>query len=261
MSDPQTVLCLDIGNSHTVIGVYIGDQIADSWRLNTIDTSTSDELFLRLKMLLDSGGFLDTGIQCIGLSSVVPAMERPWNKAIHKLLGKNAVVVSSQTCSRLPIRYDHPKSLGADRICNVIALLEQGYQSAIALDLGTATTFDILWEGQFYGGLILPGLQASMQVLTDKAKRLPPVSLEWPAKVIAQNTEDALKSGLLYGYVGSIEGILAGIRQELDVEFIPVIATGGWSAILSERCPSIMEFDPHLTLKGIRKIALETQNG
>lgn len=250
------VLCIDIGNSHTVLGLYEGDQVTESWRINTLTNSTSDELYLRLGMLMDLAQLKAQDIRCVGLASVIPAMERPWSKAIHKLLKQNPKIVSSENCMGLKIRYDQPKALGIDRICNVLALKDQGYEGALALDLGTATTFDLLWEGSFYGGCILPGINASLEVLTDRATRLTPVSLEWPKNVIATNTEDALRSGLLNGYVGQIEAILGGIRAELGVENLPVIATGGWSGILSEKCPSIGHFDPHLTLAGIKAVAL-----
>tara|TARA_B110000483_G_scaffold148246_1_gene176839 strand:- start:1249 stop:2025 length:777 start_codon:yes stop_codon:yes gene_type:complete len=254
----KIVLCVDVGNSHTVLGIYEGEKIVEHWRLTTPRIATSDEVYLRAQALINASSVTPDQITHIGLASVVPSLERVWMKALNIFLKPDVEVVNEGNCLGLEIQYDNATSLGTDRIANAVALKIEGHQTAIALDLGTATTFDILENGIFRGGVILPGISSSLEVLTQKAIRLPEISLEWPDNFVANNTEDAIRSGILFGFLGSLEYVLKGIHKELGNEDIPVIATGGWASMLGDRTAVLNKFDPFLTLKGIKAIALGT---
>jgi len=251
------VLCVDIGNSHTVMGIYEESRIVEHWRITTPRIATSDEIYLRAQALIQASSVSPAKITHIGIASVVPSLERVWVKALNKFLAPQVEVLSEQNCLGLPIDYETPSAVGSDRLANAIALKHEGYETAIALDLGTATTFDILENGRFRGGVILPGISSSLEVLTEKAIRLPEISIEWPENFIAQNTEDAIRSGILFGFLGQLEYVLNGIQKELGTEKVPVVATGGWATMLGERTPALNHFDPFLTIKGIQLVALQ----
>jgi type III pantothenate kinase len=252
------VLVVDVGNSHTVIGVFKQGKIREYWRLTTRHNTTSDEVFIRISGLMNSrSAVMPEQITHVGLSSVVPILERTWVKALQYFFNKPVHVVSHTNCLQLPIGYANPAQLGADRICNVVAALERGYKNAIIVDLGTATSFEVLYEGVFKGGVILPGISTGLETLTSKAARLMPVSLEWTNVITSNNTDDAVRSGLLYGFLGQLEYLILRIKEEWGFDKVPVIATGGWSGMLQEKQTQITDFEPYLTLEGIRLIALK----
>jgi len=256
------VVAVDVGNSHTVVGIFRGETIAEYWRLTTRSAATSDEVLLRISGLVNQSSVSRKEITHIGLSTVVPMLERPWAKALNFFFHQKPVqVVSNQNCLGLRISYPNPALLGADRICNAIALKEQGVDNGIVVDMGTATSFDVVKRGEFLGGVIVPGINASLDVLTQKTARLMPVTLDWPKQIIANNTDDALRAGLLYGFTGQLEYLLAGIKREMKVELVKVLATGGWSGLLMERTKVIDAYDPYLTLQGIRAVALHGNGG
>jgi type III pantothenate kinase len=138
----------------------------------------------------------------------------------------------------------------------MIALYSQGIRNCIVVDMGTATTFDVLHDGGFAGGLILPGISVAMDTLTEKAAMLLPVSIKWTNKLIAKNTGDAMRAGILYGFLGQLDYLIKGIKKEVGMENIPVISTGGWGQMLLKRTPIIKSYDPFLTLEGIRLVAI-----
>jgi type III pantothenate kinase len=250
------ILVVDVGNSHTVVGIFRGDKVVDHWRLTTRPNTTSDEVLNRVSGLLRFSEIKSNQITHVGLSTVVPSQERPWIKALTFLFNKPVQVVSSDNCLKLPIAYLNPSMAGSDRLCNVIALRDRGYTDAIIVDMGTATTFDVMKDGGFAGGLIIPGISASLDVLTEKAARLLPVTIEWPENLIANNTDDAIRSGLLFGFKVELESIVALIKKEFTKENIPVFATGGWGKTIARRTECIDTYDPYLTLNGIRLVAL-----
>ena len=255
---------VDVGNTHTVLGIYKGDKVVDHWRLTTRKETTSDEVMNRVgglihlsKTKLESVTHVELeSVTHVGLSTVVPSLERPWVKALQTLLKRPVQVVSSTNCLNCPIAYPNPSTLGADRLCNVIALKERGYSDAIVIDMGTATTFDVMKDGGFAGGIIIPGISASLDVLTQKAARLLPVSIEWPKRLIANNTDDAIRAGLLFGFMAELETLVAKIKQEMGKKDVPVFATGGWGRTIASHTKIIDTYDPYLTLDGIRLVAL-----
>jgi len=250
------VLTVDIGNSQTAIGVYRNTNVEASFRLTTNDKATSDELFFRISDLAKHSNHKPKDFTHIGLSSVVPQLLRPWVKALNVYFNKPIQIVSSKNCLDLPIAYPRPASVGPDRLCNVIALRSLGLQDGIVVDMGTATTFDVLHNGGFAGGLIVPGISASMDALTEKAAMLLPVSIKWTNKFVAKNTGDAMRAGILYGFLAQLDFLIKGIKKEIGMEDIPVITTGGWGQMLLKRTPLVRRYDPYLTLEGIRQVAI-----
>jgi type III pantothenate kinase len=251
---------VDVGNSHTVVGIFRGNKVVNHWRLTTRTQTTADEVLNRIAGLLRFSEVTRDQITHVGLSTVVPSHERPWIKALEFFIKKPVQVVTAKNCLGLCIAYPNPSSAGSDRLANILALRERGYQNAIVIDMGTATTFDVMKDGGFAGGLIIPGISASLDVLTEKAARLLPVTIEWPDHVIADNTDDAIRSGLLYGFLAELETLIAQIKKELGKDNVPVFATGGWGKTIAKRAPSIGTYDPYLTLDGIRLVA-ERGNG
>lgn len=251
---------VDIGNSHTVIGIYRNRKIVDYRRLTTRSQTTSDEVLNRVSGLLRFSKVLPESIMKVGLSTVVPSHERPWIKALKVLFDKSIQVVTAKNCVDLPIAYANPMMAGADRLSNMIALRSRGIENAIVVDMGTATTFDVMKDGGFAGGMIIPGINASLDALTEKAARLLPVSIEWPDHLIADNTDDAIRAGLLYGFLAELETLIVRLKKELDREKVPVYATGGWGKLIAKRTSLIDVYDPYLTLDGIRLVA-EHGNG
>lgn len=247
---------VDVGNSHTVLGIFKGEKVVDHWRLTTRKETTSDEVMNRIGGLIRFSKIPIESITHVGLSTVVPVLERPWVKALQMLIKRPVQVVNSRNCLECPIAYPNPETLGSDRLCNVIALKERGYSDAIVIDMGTATTFDVLKDGGFLGGLIVPGISACLDVLTEKAARLLPVSIKWPERLIANNTDDAIRAGLLFGFMAELETLVQKIKSEMGKDRVPVFATGGWGRTVVGHTNSIDTYDPYLTLDGIRLVAL-----
>ena len=250
------ILTIDIGNSQTAIGIYQNAKMEASYRLTTNEKTTSDEIFFRISDLIKHFGRKPKEFTHIGLSTVVPQLERPWIKALNAHFNKQIQIVSSKNCLDLPIAYPRPASVGPDRLCNVIGLRSLGFRNGIVVDMGTATTFDVLHNGGFAGGLIIPGISASMDALTENAAMLLPVSIKWTNRFVAKNTGDAMRSGILHGFLGQLDFLIKGIRKEIGMENITVIATGGWGKMLLKHTPIIKSYDPYLTLEGIRQVAL-----
>lgn len=252
----SVTLVVDVGNTHTVLGIFKGTKVVDYWRLTTRKETTSDEVMNKVGGLLGFSKIKPSEITHVGLSTVVPALERPWIKALDSLLKKHVQVVNAKNCMGLKIDYQNPSMAGADRLCNVLAMREEGFKNAIIVDMGTATTFDVLKDNAFAGGVIIPGINASLDALTEKAARLLPVTIEWTEAVIADNTDDAIRAGLLYGFLAQLEFLIGKIKKEAGCEDMPVYATGGWGKMIARRTNLIDKYDPFLTLRGIRIVAV-----
>ncbi|MCK9181918.1 MAG: type III pantothenate kinase [Fibrobacteraceae bacterium] len=248
-------LAVDVGNTHTVVGLFKGEKVVDHWRLTTRNETTSDEVLNRVAGLLRFSKVKQKDITHIGLSTVVPSHERPWIKALEFLIPIPVQVVTDKNCLGLKIAYPNPEAAGADRLCNILALRERGLKDAIVVDMGTATTFDVMKEGGFVGGLIIPGISASLDALTEKTAKLVPVTIEWPKKIVADNPDDAIRAGLLFGFCAELETLIKKIKKEMHWKEVPVFATGGWGKTIAKRTPCIDTYDPYLTLEGIRHVA------
>ena len=247
------LLAIDIGNTHSVIALYDGGTMAASWRITTRSERTADEVGVVLDNLFQGHGpdtveRLDAAI----LASVVPAMTRPFTEMISRKYGLKCKVVGPGLKTGMPILYENPREVGADRIVNAVAAYERWPVGLIIVDLGTATTFDVVTpEGEYLGGAISPGIGIASEALFRNAARLPRVEFSAPAKVVGRNTVASIESGLVFGYVGLVEGLIARIRDEVDFE-CTVVATGGLAARIAEHTDVIEHVDGLLTMEGLK---------
>ena len=250
------ILTFDIGNTETVLGIFHGEELRSHWRLSTHPGRTLDEYGLLLRSLLRESGDDPADIQGVAICSVVPPLTPALAGACTRHLNRQALVVDATT--PLPIRLDveEPLSVGADRIANTLAAARLYGRDTIAVDLGTATTFDcISADGVFLGGIIAPGVHTGAETLTRRTAKLPRVDLEPPAAVIGRRTDTALQSGIFWGAVDSIDGIVRRIKAEWTDEAL-VVATGGLARLLAPHCTTVEKVEPFLTLQGLR-LALE----
>lgn len=245
------LLAVDVGNTNTVLGVFRGGDLFAHWRIETRASRTSDEYAVLVRSLLELEGFawgsLDAGI----ISSVVPPAVFGIQRFFKQYLGAPAVVVGPGIKTGMPILYENPREVGADRIVNAVAAYEQFKAGCIVVDFGTATTWDVVTpRGEYLGGIIAPGVQISAEALYEHAAKLPRVELVRPAKVIGRNTVASMQAGLLYGYAGMVDALVARIRAEVDFP-ARCLATGGLAALIAKESAAIETTDELLTLKGL----------
>lgn len=257
------ILSIDIGNSNIVIGVYpaptvgktepVGAPVA-SWRLSTERQRTEDEYRLILRQLLDEAGFQLNVVEDAALSSVVAPLGEVWVRLLTDLLGKPPLVIRYGLDLGIEVAVERPDVIGRDRLVDAVAAYSRTQGAAIVVDFGTATTFNVInHKAVFLGGAIAPGLGTVTRALVDRASALPAVELVAPPHAIGRDTIPAIQSGLVYGYVGLVEGLLCRIQAELD-EPAKVFATGGLGGIIAPLTDAIDEYDPWLTLAGIVEI-------
>lgn len=248
------LLCVDIGNTNIVLGVYDGDQLKAHWRIATDQNKMADEYGLQALGFLQHAGIAVQDITGSCLASVVPPVTDLILEMMAEYLGQHPLVVGTGVRTGVAIRYDSPREVGADRIVNAAAAYRLYGGPACIVDLGTATTFDALSEhGDYLGGAIAPGIRLAAEALFLRTAKLPRVDLHRPPKAIGANTVDAMRSGILFGYVSLVEGMVARFRKELGPE-MRVIATGGLADIIAAETHVIEHVDPWLTLKGLRII-------
>ena len=250
------LLVLDVGNSNTVIGVYdmTTKKLLRHWRI-TSHRQTPDEIGLLLFNLTKSADISPGDIDAAIMSSVVPALDNLIIEAIKTYFGVDCIKVSIMLDLGIEIKYTNPKELGADRIANAVAAVSKygAGKPVIVIDYGTAITFDVISkDGAYVGGVIFPGLETSIEALFGKTAKLPQVALEAPSAVIAQNTKEAIQSGVLYGNAGMTDRIVSMIKNELRTEDCHVLATGGQAKLMSNFTKTIQQVDPWLTLEGLR---------
>ncbi len=246
-------LVVDVGNTETVVGVAPkATEVSAYWRISSNVPRTADELTALLRMLL-AGDSVDTSkLRRAVVGSVVPSMNQVWAQSLAKVVGGPVVAVGPH--SDLPIRLDvdEPQTVGADRIANTLAARELYRRDTIAVDLGTATTFDcITHEGVFVGGVISPGLQAGLDWLAARTAKLPRVELQPPKLVIGRRTEACIQSGVFYQAVDAVDGIVRRIKQEWKKPEAFVVATGGFSHVIGPHLGTVDQVEPHLTLYGL----------
>ena len=246
------LLVIDVGNSNIVLGIYDGERLVKDWRISTDKLKTSDEygiLFHNL-LMLSGTGFAD--ITDIIISSVVPPLTGVLEKLSNRYFNLKPLVVGPGIKTGMPIHYDNPKEVGADRIVNAVGGYEKFRSSLIIVDFGTATTFDYVnGKGEYCGGAIAPGLTISMEALFQKASKLPRVEIIKPPGVIAKNTVNSMQAGIFYGYVGLVEEIVGRMKRECR-ENPKVIATGGLAGLVAPEAKSIEAVEEYLTLEGLR---------
>ena len=246
------LLVLDVGNTQTHFGTFDGDELVEHWRFATVRTSTSDELGAALGNLLALRGLAFSDIDASIVSSTVPQLRPEWTEMASRYLGHEMPVVGPGVKTGMPIRLDNPRELGADRLVNAVAAYEAVGGPVIVIDFGTAITFDVASkEGEYVGGVIAPGIEISMEALTMRAAALPKIDLTPPRTLIGKGTVDAIRSGVIYGFAGAIDGILRRLLDELGDD-IDVIATGGLARTIVPYTELIDDVDDMLTLTGLR---------
>jgi type III pantothenate kinase len=248
------LLTIDIGNTNVTLGVFDGDSIRADWRLRSSRHASRDEVGMYLKALFQHAGLAASDLDGVCIASVVPPLTGTYVQACEQYLQNVPLVVETGVKTGVKVKVAEPRSVGADRIVNACAVKEKVGGPAIVVDFGTATTFDALDEdGNYLGGAIAPGLEIAADSLSGRTAKLPRVELVVPPKVIGKTTIDAIRSGLVYGYVALVEGMIDRISEELGDEPI-VVATGGLATLISSLTDSIDRVEPNLTLDGLRII-------
>ena len=248
------LLCIDIGNTNITIGLYDGDTLGPHWRLSTEHGRMPDEFAMQLIGLFNFAGITPADVAGVALASVVPPLTGKWVEVCRNYLRCEPLVVDAQTKTGVKILYDDPSAVGADRIVDAVAACQLYGGPACIVDFGTATTFDaITASGDYLGGASTPGIGISMEALFRHAAKLPKVDLAQPPTAIGRNTVHAMQSGLLFGYVGLVEGMVARFRAELG-ETMQVIGTGGLAPIIASETTVIQHIAPWLTLDGLRMV-------
>lgn len=245
------VLAVDIGNSNIVLGCFQKDKILMVERISTNRHSTALEYAVIMKTILEMNGFQCQNISGGIISSVVPALTNMLKAAMEKLIGKAPMIVGPGLKTGLKIRLDNAVQLGSDRVADAVGALAQYPVPLIIIDMGTATTLSVVdADGNFIGGTIMPGLQISMDALTQRTSQLPQISLDPPKKVIGSNTVDCIRSGIINGNAAALDGLIDMIQQELG-ESCTVVSTGGLSKLITPYCRHKIEVDDQLLLKGL----------
>ena len=261
------LLALDVGNTNTVLGLYDLSQkpepaLVAHWRVSTHRTQTADEYGVFFVNLFNLHGLATDQVKHIIISSVVPPVESTLLQVCEDYFKIKPLFVEPGIKTGMPVLVDNPAELGADRLVNAIAAFEKYGGPAIVVDFGTATTFDVVSaKGEYLGGIISPGLGISADALFSRAARLGRVDIKRPAKVIGTNTVGHIQSGLYYGYIGLVDGIVERMIAEMNTGAPKVIATGGLAGLIAEDSRYIETIDDMLTLDGLRIVFVRNQPG
>jgi type III pantothenate kinase len=261
------LLVIDVGNTNTVLGLYDGSRAVRTFRIRTVKDRTVDEIGILVHSLFEKAG-IDPEVGAAIISCVVPDTESSFLTMCRTYFGLDALVVGPGIRTGMPILADNPREVGADRIVNSVAAFARVQGPCVVVDFGTATTFDcVSGKGEYLGGVIAPGLRISAEALFQKASKLPRVNIERPRRIIGRNTVHSMQSGLFYGYVGLVDGVVEGILgeyRERDGEkaAVPrVIATGGLAAVIASGSRTIDDVDEDLTLTGLELLYSLNQRG
>ena len=248
------LLAIDIGNTNIVLGLYEGKKLITHWRLATQAERTADEYGVILTQLVEHGGFRCEQISAIAVSCVVPPMLTTAQELAARFFARDPLIVGPGIKTGMPILYENPKDVGADRIVNGIAAYDKYRDACIVVDFGTATTIDLISpKGEYVGGAIAPGLSISLEALVQRASKLPHIEIVKPKEVVGRNTVNSIQAGIFYGYVGLVDGIVHRIQKDYEVHG-KVVATGGLAPLVASECKTIHEVDEFLTLDGLRII-------
>jgi type III pantothenate kinase len=248
------LLTIDVGNTNTVLGVFEGARLLVHWRLTTRREQTADEYGILVRNLFSGSNLQASAVEAVALASVVPPLTPVLVALARQYLGQEPLVIGPGVKTGMPILYEPPGDVGADRIVNGVAAFAAFGGPVVVVDFGTATTFDVVTRrGEYVGGVICPGIGISADPLFQRAARLPRVDVRDPGRVVGRTTVGSMQAGLYYGYAAMCGGILMRIRAEIG-ESPRVVATGGLAETLASEIPSIEAVDPILTLTGLRLI-------
>ena len=249
------LLTIDIGNTTITLGLFEGEDLRATWRIATDHQRLADEYGVLLQGLLDAEGIKHSEISAAAIVSVVPDLQPVFENLCWKRLGVNPLVIGTGTRTGVRILYDSPRDVGADRVADVVAAVKRhGPPPLVIVDLGTGTVFDaVSADGDYLGGAIAPGIGVASEALFERAAKLYPVELTPPESAIGKNTISAVQSGLLFGYVALIEGMVARFKKELGGK-AKVVGTGGWAELIARETRAIDVIDTDLTLHGLRLI-------
>jgi type III pantothenate kinase len=248
------LLVIDVGNTNTVLGVYASRELRGNWRLSTNRAYTADEYGILIHNLLALGAVEPTSVKHVMIASVVPPLNRVLGEMTEKYFALKPVFLGPGTRTGMPIHYDNPSEVGADRIANSVAAFERYGGPCVIVDFGTAITFDtVSAKGEYLGGVIAPGLSVSAEALFQRAARLPRVEIREPDTVIGANTVASMQSGLFYGVLGLVDGILDRLCAEMGQK-VKVVATGGQAPMFAPASKYKIPVDSSLTLDGLRII-------
>ena len=252
--DDDVLIVLDAGNTNTVVGTYRGDELVETFRISTANDRTEDEYGAVLNELFERRGIDLAHAVGVVISSVVPPLNPVFERLSRKYFGRQPIFVEPGIETGLAIRYHSPEAVGADRIANAVAARQLYGTPAVVVDFGTATTFDVLGSaGDYLGGIIAPGLGISAEALFQRASRLYRVDVRRPRELIGRDTIGAMQSGLYYGYIGLVDGILERLHEEIE-DLRSVVATGGQAPLIAEGSRHIREVNDDLTLVGLKLI-------
>lgn len=250
----MALFCVDIGNTNVVMGLYEGQELVTHWRIATDHRKMADEYGVLILDLLERADQDPDAVEGVIISSVVPPLRGIFEKVSERYLDRVPVLVDANTPAGIQILIDNPREAGADRVVNAVAVCRRYGGPACVVDFGTATTFDaVSADGNYLGGAIAPGIGIAAEALFQRTAQLPRIDLVRPPGVIGKNTVHAMQSGLLFGYVGLVESLVARFRAELGEE-MRVIATGGLASLIASETAVIDVVDPWLTLEGLRLI-------
>lgn len=248
------ILVFDVGNTNIVIGVYDQHNLLTYWRIRTDTLRTSDEYGMTLNSLFHYHDLSMQAVRAVVISSVVPTLMMELEKMSQRYFSCKPLVVGPGIKTGLAIKYDNPREVGADRVVNAVAAFKKYGGPLIIIDFGTATTFCVVSEaGDYLGGAIAPGIKISTEALVSRASKLPRVELTVPKSVIGKNTIMSMQVGIMYGFVGQVEGIISRMKKEIPGP-VKVIATGGLAPVIARETDSIDIIDEFLTLEGLRII-------
>lgn len=244
------ILAIDIGNSHTVFGIFDKGTLASESRIVSSTVGTEDELWATLELLLDRAFVGKEDITGSVISSVVPNLTPIFEMTIAKHLSRHSLIISATLDTGMPVKYEDPKAVGADRICNAVAAYAKYGGPCIAVDFGTATTFDVVSKkGEYIGGAIAPGVETSAVDLQRRTALLPKIDLQFPDRVIGTNTTASMQSGILYGALDAMEGMIRRLKAIIG-DTATVVATGGFSKLIASKSKLIDHVEPALVLEG-----------
>ncbi|MEL7565198.1 MAG: type III pantothenate kinase [Dehalobacterium sp.] len=253
------LLAIDAGNTNIVLGIYQNNTLISHWRVSTDRQKTADEYGILLRNLFDFQGHQFSDITAVAIASVVPPLMTSLEEMSRNYFGITPLIVGPGVKTGMPLKFDNPKEIGADRIVNAVAAYEIYGGPLIVVDFGTATTFDVVTKhGEYIGGAIAPGIGISTEALFMRAAKLPRVELVKPQNVITKNTINGIQAGIIFGFTGQVDGIVKRMKKELGEDPF-VVATGGLAQLISTESETIQKVDPWLTLEGLRIIYLKNE--